>query len=104
MRLIFIFAMSALSLRGRAIASAALAPSEERKVLRCMPDKISEVRSQDEAGVLGVSAFYCDGSLEPAAHDHLLLGIESDSVAAMSMQVAEERLLPAREREKRHAS
>src|SRR5216684_5182341 len=46
MRLIFILAMSAWSLRGWAIASAAPAPNDERKVLRCMPDKISEVESQ----------------------------------------------------------
>ena len=38
----------------------------------------------------------------PAAHDHLLLGVEGDGVAAMRVQVSEERLLPAGEREEGH--
>src|ERR671922_2528680 len=39
---------------------------------------------------------------EPAARDRLLSRVELDSVRAVSVQVAKERVLPARERKERH--
>jgi hypothetical protein len=44
------------------------------------------------------------GTSEPAAHDHLLLGVEGHGVFAVRVQVAEERVLPAGEGEESHGS
>src|SRR5262245_25096645 len=40
--------------------------------------------------------------LEPARPRHLLLRVEVDPLSPLNVQVAEERLVPAREREPRH--
>src|ERR1700736_5175212 len=45
---------------------------------------------------------YLARRLNPAGHDDLLLGVELDGIAAVSVQIAEERLLPAGKREERH--
>jgi len=41
---------------------------------------------------------------EPSRHQHLLLGIERYGVFSVGVQVAEEGVLPSREREERHGS
>src|SRR5438105_5815199 len=59
-----------------------------------------------EPGTVAAASSGCRGprmeALEPPRHDHLLLGVKRHCILAMRMQVPEERLLPACEREERH--
>src|SRR5439155_12393860 len=66
-------------------------------------DKNSETAAiRQNRAVSDGSSRHLAASLPPAGDDHLLVGVELDRIAAVRLEVAEEALLGAAEREERH--